>query len=460
MLGEDSFKSWRQAGSLLGASTPEAGPSTTKVEGRGVTIAWLEMGRGGGDGCGAMRMVMAKIYFRIFVEALVHDLPCGSVAKQEFLGVLPHFSSFAVFGKTFGTTRGGASTPAAESQEGTDATDASGAMEVDDPFTRMKEKAKGVAVKLLEFMFDLFSQTLDAKLSEFLTSDANANQAVSRVRWEEWQQPDLVEIRRTLSLHRMTVPASESSDIPAASTRGLKRSLSSADDDGPGDEDVNDRAKEMAKERVEAWGQAQALRRKWVTASCIKADRVTTEHLDSWWQKQTAANQFEGEPGKSHRVFVLSGERWSPETAESPWADEPQASASLDVALAWLLERQGPCDTLLVFDGRSSSIRAKMEKKTQRARHASEIWVVYQPRREAKGRKIVFGSRMTTLGNGMATAWVRSTPWYSQRTRQWPRSTMSSRRATERLRTRRTSSSVPRRPKMPGWPWLVRVAPA
>eukprot|EP00974_Lingulodinium_polyedra_P092220 8936241-Lingulodinium_polyedra.AAC.1 len=67
-----------------------------KVEGRGVTIAWLEKGRGG-NGCGAMRMVMAKIYLRIFVETLAEDLPGSSVAKQEFLGVLPHFSSYAVF---------------------------------------------------------------------------------------------------------------------------------------------------------------------------------------------------------------------------------------------------------------------------------------------------------------------------------------------------------------------------
>ena len=43
-------------------------------------------------------------------------------------------------------------------------------------------------------------------------------------------QADIVEIRRTLSLHRMTVPASESHEMPAASMRGLKRSLSVADD--------------------------------------------------------------------------------------------------------------------------------------------------------------------------------------------------------------------------------------
>ena len=370
-----------------------------KVEGRGVTIAWLEKGRGG-NGCGAMRMVMAKIYLRIFIETLVEDLPGGSIAKQGFLGVLPHFSSYAVFGKTFGTGGGGASAPAATSQGDTqtERTDAIGAMEVDDPFSRIKEKSAGVVVKLLEFMFDLFSQTLDDKLLDFLTSDANANQAVSQVKWEEWQQPDLVEIRRTMSLHRMTVPASECSPVPAASTRGLKRSLSAADDDGPGDEDVNDREKEIAKERAEAWGQAQAFRRKWVSASCIKGDRMTKEHLDNWWGKQTAANQFQGEPGKSHRLFVLSGERWGPETGSAPWVDEPQPTASLDMALDWILERKGPCDTILVFDGRSSSIRAKMEKKMQSARHVSEIWIVYQPRREAKGRKTVFGSRNREVG--------------------------------------------------------------
>ena len=340
---------------------------------------------------------MARIYLRNFIETEVQDLPGGSIAKQEFLGVLPHFSSYAVFGKTFGTGGGGASAPAGTSQEDEELSSML-AMEVDDPFSRIKEKCAGVAVKLLEFMFDLFSQTLDDKLSDFLTSDANANQAVSQVKWEEWQQPDLVEIRRTLSLHRMTVPASECSDVPAASTRGLKRSLSAADDDGPGDEDVNDREKEIAKERAEAWGQAQALRRKWVSASCIKADRMTKEHLDNWWGKQTAANQFQGEPGKSHRLFVLSGEKWSPETGASPWVDEPQATASLDMALDWVLERKGPCDTLLVFDGRSSSIRAKMEKKMQSARHVSEIWIVYQPRREAKGRKTVFGSRNREVG--------------------------------------------------------------
>ena len=98
-------------------------------------------------------------------------------------------------------------------------------------------------MKLLEFMFDLFSQSLDEQLSDFLTIDANSNLPVSQVKWEEWQQPDLVDIRRNLSHHRMTVPASECSQVPAASSRGLKRSLSAPDDDGPLDEDANDRKK-------------------------------------------------------------------------------------------------------------------------------------------------------------------------------------------------------------------------
>ena len=59
----------------------------------------------------------------------------------------------------------------------------------------------------------------------------------------------------------MTVPAGEGSEMPAASTRGLKRSLSAADADDD-DEDCNSREKEISKERQEAWGQAQELRRK------------------------------------------------------------------------------------------------------------------------------------------------------------------------------------------------------
>ena len=62
------------------------------------------------------------------------------------------------------------------------------------------------------------------------------------------------------------------------------------------------------------------------------------------------------------------------------------------------MERQGPCDTLLVFDGRSTFIRAMMERKMQRARHVSDFWIVYQPRREAGGRKVVFGSRNREVG--------------------------------------------------------------
>ncbi|CAK0818513.1 unnamed protein product [Prorocentrum cordatum] len=368
------------------------------VEGGGVTTSWLEKKKKDSDEAGAMRMTLAKIYVRVFVHSLVDDLPDSSSAKQEFLRVLPHFSSYAVFGRTFGAAARGASPPAGGEGEGeTDTAGQSGVL-VDDPFGKMKAQTSGAAVKLLEFFFDLFSQNFDDSLREFLTADANVNQAVCQVKWEEWSQPDLVEIRGALGLHRMPVPACEGSDAPAASTRGLRRSLSAAGDDGPDDEDADDREKEICKERAEAWSQAQALRRKWLTPTFIKTDRLSKEHLDKWWEKQSAAQQFEGNPGKSHRVFVLSGERWAHETGETPWADEPSSPASLDVALDWLLERQGPCDTLLVFDGRSSSIRATMEKKMKNARHVSDIWVIYQPKKEKGGQKAVFGSRNREVG--------------------------------------------------------------
>ena len=50
------------------------------IEGSGVTIMWLEKSRGG-KGCGAMRMVLAKINMVHFIQTLVQDLPETSVAK-------------------------------------------------------------------------------------------------------------------------------------------------------------------------------------------------------------------------------------------------------------------------------------------------------------------------------------------------------------------------------------------
>ena len=210
------------------------------------------------------------------------------MARTEFLRVLAMFSCYSEFGKVFGAKDAdGAEETAGKEKDA----DASTLEQIDDPFARVKEKTAGIAVKLLDFLFDLFSLTLDDDLSKFLTNDANTNLAVCQVGWEDWQQEDLVNIRRTLSLHRMTVPARESSEVPAASTRGLKRSLSSADSDG--EADANDRQKEVTKERVEAWRQAQTLRRKWLTASSIKTDKISLEQLDKWWARQTAAQQFQ-----------------------------------------------------------------------------------------------------------------------------------------------------------------------
>ena len=233
-----------------------------------------------------------------------------------------------------------------------------------------------------------------------MTSDANANKPVCQIGWEEWRQADLIEIRRTLGLHRMTVPATDGSEMPAASTRGLKRSISAAGEDGAGleEEDVNNRNKEIEQERKEAWSNAQAHRRRLVTASYVRADRISKEVLDGWWEKQTTAHKFEGVPGQTHRVFVVSGERWNVESGESPWVDEPEATPSLETALDWLLERRGPCDTILVFDGRSSSIREMMERKMKKARHVSELWLVYTPKKEAGQRKVLFGSRNREVG--------------------------------------------------------------
>ena len=48
-----------------------------KIPGNRVTQPWLEKTR---NGCGEMRLVMAKIYLRVFVQNHAQDLPDSSVA--------------------------------------------------------------------------------------------------------------------------------------------------------------------------------------------------------------------------------------------------------------------------------------------------------------------------------------------------------------------------------------------
>ena len=103
----------------------------------------------------------------------------------------------------------------------------------------------------------------------------------------------------------------------------MKRSISAAGFEDEVAEDANGRAEEIKKERVAAWSRAQTARKKLATASYINTDKLTGSHLDTWFNKQAVAQHFEGDPGRSHRVFVLSGERWSPESSASPWAEEP-----------------------------------------------------------------------------------------------------------------------------------------
>jgi hypothetical protein len=350
-------------------------------------------------------LLLAKIGVHLFIETLVQDLPDTSAAKTDFVAVLANFSSYAVFANVFANVEeavategavGGASTPADADADGEVAV----RKEDTDAYTRVQNVTAGVALQLLAFMYDLFSCNLDNQgFSKFVCNDANATIAVCQIKWEDWDDKNLMAIRRMLGTHRMTVSASESTDVPAITRRGLKRSLSWADGDECEGEDTNNRETEMTKERDGVWGEAKDRRRRFATASCcIQTERMSTDVLDKWWSKQKAALAFVGNPGKSHRVFVLSGEKWDYEAGDSPWADEADASASLSVAIDWMLAKQGPFDVLLCFDGRSSKINDLMRVKLADARYCNDIWIVYQPRKEAAGRRVVFSARNREVG--------------------------------------------------------------
>ena len=67
------------------------------------------------------------------------------------------FSGYSEFGKAFGAKDADGAEETAGNEKDADA---STLEQSDDPFARVKEKTSGIAVNLLNFLFDFFSLTL------------------------------------------------------------------------------------------------------------------------------------------------------------------------------------------------------------------------------------------------------------------------------------------------------------
>ena len=397
------------------------------IQPNGVTSAWLTgSGKeepGKKKHSGATRTTLAKINLKMYVDSLVQDLPADSRGKAAYLTVLAPFQNYEVFGKTFAESRD-TPTPAPDKLDEEDEEDGKNERQTAptegqgeqpqkkeeqkkeikeeeeqkkkiDPLRAMQDSTPPYALQLLDFLFDLFSDTLDESLQKFLTADANATRTVSQIRWEEWGEDRFKHVRRQLNMHRRTVPTDADDEAPAQSTRTLKRSLSQAEDDDDEDkQDAASRRKEVEKERQQTW--SSVVRTRKGLAACTHLDPAGSSRkdaLDKWWAAARVAKEFQGKPGSEHRVFIMSAEKLEPESGQTPWLGEPEVTPVMSEVVDWMLERKGPCDAVVVFDGRSTSVRRMLDSKMNKGPNATEAWIIFKPRREPGVPQTLFGSR-------------------------------------------------------------------
>jgi hypothetical protein len=126
---------------------------------------------------------------------------------------------------------------------------------------------------------------------------------------------------------------------------------------------------------------AEAARKKLATVGTCKP--VAEAQLQQFFEK-TQAYQFAAKAAQSHRVFVFSADTYfeggtlaGPQG--KPWCTPVPWGTGADVIMKWMLTNTGPGDVLMVCDGRSKACRKKLEEFMDKARHVSEVWVIYKP---------------------------------------------------------------------------------
>ena len=99
------------------------------------------------------------------------------------------------------------------------------------------------------------------------------------------------------------------------------------------------------------------------------------------------AQKFAGKCGVARRVFVLSADTFKLEGDEPWWKLTDVPEKDLDAVMKFMLGQIGPFDILLFFDGRDPNNRETMAKLVNRARHLSEVWIVYADEKRP-GRRV------------------------------------------------------------------------
>ena len=195
----------------------------------------------------------------------------------------------------------------------------------------------------------------------------------------------LRELRSALQSHRRIIAVDITASAPPPSTRTLVRYDSEAAEEG------QSRA-QADKERQEAWGKAQALRRKFATVSmCAAGSALTATRLDQIYEKCVTVSGFKGQSKERHRAFVFSADLLT-ENAREPWKhlSEPAELPQLTPMIDFMLSKKKPFDILLFCDGRSRKMRRVIEDRLEASgrQHVGETWVVYGGHDSCSGRGV------------------------------------------------------------------------
>jgi hypothetical protein len=324
--------------------------------------------------------VFGRRFLVAHLATLVDDMrlvPTAAAAVRDLDSVLDHCSSYIRYEKAFGG-HSDSDAAAHDANDGAESGNAGqprseetgilGDCSVESFKTSNSIKTK-VGLLCTDFLFDLLAGQHDAIIK---TAVQNTGKDTP---WGALEIPPWQELHRVLSLQRSVVAADDGAP-PVASTRVLRRYASASErgDGSEGNAAADDAA--LLRERADAWKQATAVRKKYVSVAVAKA--ASPESLQEQFQQCGSAYHAQGRAGTAHRVFLYSADLIG-ERQTKPWStmtDMPtNNSANL---IKFMLKQIGPFDVLVFADGRNRASRLEIEKETAKMRHASELFVIYK----------------------------------------------------------------------------------
>ena len=180
---------------------------------------------------------------------------------------------------------------------------------------------------------------------------------------------DVKECMKCLRAAEAVVPASGGpSKAPKPGLRELTRQASDGHDP--------DAAKN---ERADVWRRTTTQRKKCATLLHIKNPKAKASYVAAL-TKLPAFSRYESQPGKSHRIFVVSADLQSQGKSKTPWLDGsvPEEKVFEEMLKFLQSDARGPGDVIVAWDGGMRAARRKLEDELADMTGTSEVFIVYK----------------------------------------------------------------------------------